>query len=296
VRITSFLATFDRITISESPDKSPTDQSQTGALVAQATGPWAVNLSKGGPIVGKSGDDRAIELTTIANQNLNGNAAFDAATRYAFGYSTVAATASAQKLGFDAQDEADYAEMVAKGYVVLYVGTAEFKGTSCTPASDASLDALPKKVSFRFGFKTPVTYVNCTNPDYGDDVRGIQVKGNAVVTAQLTMHADHPFWDAYEEDAPLRFDQVALVAASKGITDGSAAVTFEDFAGVPLAPVTAGGKRVTARVCAPATGASGGELSLDAKGQAFADVQAYMAALQKTQGHLNADGLCAVAE
>ncbi len=300
VSFTKLLVTFDNVTISTNPDTDPNDQSKVGGVVASATGPWAVDLHKAGPLTGKGGDDKSLAIAVIANQNKNGNKAFANDVKYAFGFDVVDANDSATRINVDAGD-ADYAEMIAKGYTVLYVGSAVFKGTSCTPAGDATLDSLPKKVDFRFGFKTRPTFINCQNPDLGTvagtggSPRGIFVKSNEATVAQMTMHADHPFWDANEEDAPLRFDVFALAALKKGGDAGAAsAITLEDTKGVPLAPITIGATTLPNRTCSPASPPVSAQLAYDAKGASFADLYDFMADRQSTQGHLNADGLCAV--
>src|SRR5689334_7371597 len=42
VRFTKFIAVFDKVTLSEHPDTAPFDQSQTGKVVAEIDGPWAI--------------------------------------------------------------------------------------------------------------------------------------------------------------------------------------------------------------------------------------------------------------
>ena len=73
---THVLTTVANVTLSENPDRSPSDQSRTGKLVAQIDGPWAVDLHQHGSEPGATGEGTAIPLTTIAEQNRNGNAAF----------------------------------------------------------------------------------------------------------------------------------------------------------------------------------------------------------------------------
>lgn len=299
VKLSHLYVTFDNVVVSEGPDTSASDQLQKGPDVAKATGPWAVDLAKGGAAPAKSEGAQAVKITEIASQNLNGDAAFVADTKYAFGYDVVKAAASAQRVNLDAADDANYTEMVQKGYTVLYVGTATFRGNACTPQSPA-LDALPKSVSFRFGFDAATTYVNCQNPDLGGDEegspRGLALKANEATVAQLTIHPDHPFWDARVEDAPLRFDALALVAAakSKGTSDATA-LTLDDLAGIAYAPVYAGGNTLQNRTCSPAPAPTGAaDLTYDPEGETFADLAAFMRFLQRSQGHLNADGLCAV--
>ena len=46
VRYEHMLVTVDGITLAENPDMSPGNPGMTGAAVARATGPWAVDLAK----------------------------------------------------------------------------------------------------------------------------------------------------------------------------------------------------------------------------------------------------------
>ena len=156
---------------------------------------------------------------------------FDSTTTYGFGFSTVAAPAdyNAFNVNLTADEADDYAYMVANGYSVLYIGTATFKGTICTqstvatntPSADGGagydFTKMPETVNFRLGFSTPTNYVNCQNgtdlsgPGVNgeDHPRGIQVKDNASIDAQVTIHMDHPFWESFAEDSPLHWDQIA---------------------------------------------------------------------------------------
>ncbi|HEX3867034.1 MAG TPA: hypothetical protein VHV78_09785, partial [Gemmatimonadaceae bacterium] len=239
VHFTKFIAVFDKVTLSENPDTSPTDQSQTGKLVAEIDGPWAIDLHKGGSLMGKGGgDEQAFPIQMIANQNKNGNAPFDPTMRYAFGFDSVPATAGATLLQIDANDP-DYADMVTNGWNVLYVGTATWMGdsagntcTSTNPSFDFS--SIPTTVNFRFGFATPTTYVNCQNPDNDpamglsgeDHERGVQTKNNQQTIAQVTFHTDHPFWESFVHDTPAHFDQLASLAVKQ--SDGTYLVTLDN--------------------------------------------------------------------
>jgi hypothetical protein len=282
------------ITVSEDPDKNPTDQSVTGAAVAKLEGQFVADLTQAGPLPGKGEGDKAVELGVIKAQNLAGNKPFDLTKTYAFGYETAPATANAKKVLVSV--DADVAEMVQKGYSVLYVGTATFKGTECSPATGAVLDGLPKSVAFRFGFKTKANHVNCFNPDLGADKRGLPIKRSGATVAQITYHADHPFWNASEEDAPLRFDHIAFYAKAKGKGAAGSPVTLEDLVGASITPVRSAAEELTARTCKPAGPPASGALNLETKGRNIADLAAFMTALQVPQAHLNADGLCAVVE
>lgn len=311
VKFSEVLVTVDKITLSESPDSDPSDQSKTGKLVAQVDGPWAVDLHAGGPLPGKSGGgEQAVQLATLDNQNKNDGASFAADTRYAFGYDVIPAAASAKDVNLSAQGQTDYQMMQEKGYTVLYAGTATFKGTSCTP-SDAVFDSFPPVVDFKLGFTAPTTYLNCQNPDndpaepLGDEEheRGVIIKANQPVTAQLTIHLGHIFWDSFVHDSSAHFDMIA--AQHAGATSTPVA-TLEDMKGVdPTAITDSAGNPVQFRTCDPYyTPPASGQLSFDTMGipvnpngdpsSAIRDMYDYMTYNLSTQGHLNSDGLCFV--
>ncbi len=318
VHFSKFIAVFDKVTLSEAPDTSPADQSQTGKVVAQVSGPWAIDLHKGGSLPGKGGaGEQAFPIQEILNQNMNGNAAFDSSTRYAFSFDSVPATAAAQQLQIDPGDP-DYADMVTNGWNVLYIGTATWKGnaagvtcTSTNPAYDFS--AVPTTVNFRFGFATPTTYINCQNPDNDpakglngeDHERGIQIKDGATTIAQVTFHTDHPFWESFTHDTPAHFDQLASNAKKQA--DGTYLVTLDNTKGVNYTAFTdPAGKPLPWRACdsgymPPNTNAQMGFDSLSIPynptgdpATSMRDYWDYMRYDQSTQGHLNSDGLCFV--
>jgi hypothetical protein len=313
VRFAKVLVTVDKITLSENPDFAPTDQSITGKAVAQANGPWAIDLHKGGPLSGKGGsDEQALAITSINKQNLNGDQAFDDTTRYAFGFDTVPASASAQKLNIDASDP-DYADMVSKGYAVLYVGTATWKGTSC-PSTNSAFDftQLPTTVNFKLGFKSPTTYTNCQNPDNDpakplgaeEHQRGVQIANNDTTVAQVTVHTDHPFWESFEHDSPPHFDQLAALA--KKDTQGNYNVTTDDALGVNFTAFPFGSEKLPWRACLPGyvspnmnvqMGFDSLSVPYNPAGDpatSIRDYADYLTYNQSTQGHLNSDGLCFV--
>jgi hypothetical protein len=306
------LVTLDDITLSDNPDKSPTDQSKTDNVVAKLSGPWAVDLHKGGPLPGKGGsDEQAVAIASIDRQD--DGSEFDASARYALGFRIATASASAEPINLDAQGQADYATMVENAWTVLYVGTATWRGGQCT-ATDSTydFDELPKTVRFRFGFKSPTRYVNCQNPDndpakaLGDEEhqRGIQVKANSVTIAQATVHTDHPFWQSFQHDTPAHFDQLAAQAKQ---VDGVWTVTLEDAKGVNFTAFRdSSGKPLPWRSCidsytppdhAPVMHFDSLGIPYDPGGDeslVIRDYYDFMTYDQSTQGHLNSDGLCFV--
>jgi hypothetical protein len=247
VQFTRLLTTIDNITLASGPTVSPGDQSCTEPVVAKVTGPWAVDLAHSDShyLQGKGGPgEEAVPIAALSHQNYpSGNsAAFDisGANPYAFGFDVIPATASAMNVNLDAPGLADYAQMVAEGCTVLYVGNATFKGdpTTCTCPTAASAAApcdqsiygpglWPQRgdtVPFRLCFVSPTSYLNCQNPDNDpamalageEHVRGIYFKSHSSVVAQLTIHTDHPFWDSVLHDSPAHFDQFAARVAGEG--------------------------------------------------------------------------------
>lgn len=326
------LTTFDHVTLSLGPDKSPTDQSQCddgkggsilcgtgGSVVAEVDGPFAVDLHEGGPLADADGADLdAVPVAALTGRNLEHNVAFDATTKYAFGFEIVKATASARNVNLDAADLTDYREMVTKGYTTLLVGTATWRGnnngalpggctqTSLTPPYDFA--ALPSTVKFRIGLSAPTAYRNAQNPALmgepfpnEEHPRGIQTAANTSTIAQATFHLDHLFWESFVHDSPAHFDPFA--ARYAGMTNPTLAL--EDFKGYAFQPfVDARGRQLPWRSCVPAaTYAPPGDgamrfdtltIPVNPTGnpaQVIRDFYDYTLYNHSTFGHLNADGL-----
>jgi len=294
------------------------DKSQVGSLVAELDGPWAIDLHQGGPLPGKGGgNEQAYPIQVLDNQNKNGGKSFDPTVRYAFGFDLIPATASAKFLQL-ASTDADYQDMITNGYVVLYVGTATWRGNgtggaACT-TTDNTFDftKLPQVVNFRLGFKSPTTYLNCQNPDNDpakglgseNHERGVQVKANDTVIAQVTVHTDHPFWESFVHDTPPHFDQLAALAVKD--SNGNYNVSLTQTVGVDYTGFKFGSLGLPWRACAPGytppnTNAVMGFDSLTIPHNPAGDPSTsmrdyfdYMTYNQSTQGHLNSDGLCFV--
>ena len=272
--ILEYIVIVDKVTLWSNPDQSTTDQSQHGPPVAHLDGPFAVDLHKGGKIVGQGGyPELATPIGAITSQNDNGNAPFDTTggTRYGFGFSTVQATYDAYNVNLDDSEAADFALMVQKGYSVFYRGTAVWKGddpsssypcvqTNAGAGEDAGLvqegDAeVPTyadggydfsqidKLTFSFtlGFPTPTNYVNCQNMTGGgqalpgeDYARGVFASASQSEITQVTVHMDHPFWESFAEDSPVHWDNIA--SQYVGSTASPVPVNIEDFVGVPFHP------------------------------------------------------------
>jgi hypothetical protein len=311
IRYDRVLATFDHVMLNENPGKSPTDQSQVGALVAQADGPWAVDLHKGGPLEGKGGsDEQAVAVVAIPNENKNGGAAFDPTMLYAYSFEMPAATAQAHNVNLDADDLAEYQMMIAAGNTALLQGTATWKGGSSCVTTDSGYDftKLPPVVKFRLAFKAPTSYINAQNPenDPADPLpgeeheRGIKITASASTIAQTTFHLDHAFWESFVHDSPAHFDQFA--AHYVGATEVPTA-KLEDFVGAGFTPVTdANGTPVPWRWCyqAPQPQPTGAltfdtlSVPVNPAGDPAASIRDfvdYTLYNHSTWGHLNSDGL-----
>ena len=310
VQFSELLVTLDNIRLAQSPDLNAGDESQTGPEVAKVTGPWAIDLHKGGDLSGKGGsNEQATPIAALTGQNENGCAPFDLTQKYAFGFDVVDATDSALNVNLDAQGQADYAEMAAKGYTVLYVGTAtrpqNLPASTCTP-NDGVFANSPlsagSTVNFRLGFKSPTSYINCQNPSLSgtplgtdEKPRGIYAYNNQASIAQVTIHTDHPFWDSTVHDAPLHFDQIA--ARYTGTT-GTPTAIVEDMTALDYTHFTdAQGNALTWRNCVGSNFVlpdSGTMHFNDAAGATLHNYAEFMTYNQRTQGHLNSDGLCFV--
>jgi hypothetical protein len=312
------LVTIADVTLSENPDKSPADQSQTDGAVARQTGPWAVDLAVPGSVPAAGGEGLATPLTTIANQNLHGSVAFETDRRYAFGYRIAVAEDDAERVNFgdDGAAETLYAGMIGKGYAVLYVGTATFKGTDCIASDSYDFGSLPTEVPFELGFATPTTYENCQNQENqgaafeGEEYqRGVAVLPNRAATAQITLHMEHPFFSDTVHDSNLYFDQFAARLGASGSPD--AALTLDGLADDDPTALTDGqGEALPWRVCPAGDGTADlptgkqrgfgvGHILVEPMGNprnVFRDYRDFVDYVQSTQGHLNGgEGLCYVA-
>jgi hypothetical protein len=201
ITFTHFIATFDRVSLWTNPDRVPTDQSQHGALVAEADGPWAVDMHLDGSefpyLDGKEQGERAIALSVIDNENRNGNAPFPTdGTRFAVGFSAVLPTPAALNVNLDEDGLAAYQYMVDNHCTVYYRGTATWVGSTngglCTApsgtgagadagsgsgrGSEVEFASIPHAVDFDLCFApadlgglapgaAETSYVNCDNQD-----------------------------------------------------------------------------------------------------------------------------------
>jgi hypothetical protein len=206
--------------------------------------------------------------------------------------------------------------MSVNGCVVLYAGTATFKGDksdpSCYPTDHRN---WPDTVHFKLCFKSPTTYVNCQNPDNDpatafpdeESQRGIAFLTNNKVIAQVTFHTDHPFWDSVLHDSPAHFDQFA--ARVVGRDGGMPTVVLEDTKGVDYTAYRdALDQPINWRYCTePPTSVHPkytGPMAFNPLSVPHAvgtdaatglrDYYDFATYNQSTQGHLNADGLCFV--
>jgi hypothetical protein len=335
VQFTRLLATFDKIQLLSNPDVDPGNQSLTGptpgsisgGLVAEADGPWAVDLAHAGPenIEGK-GDPgvKAVPIAALKTQNKNGNGALATdGTRYAFSFDVVNAASNAFNVNLDAAAVADYNEVVADQCAVLYVGTATFKGGTVPGFENCNAGHTPAEgwpppntpITFHLCFKSPTSYRNCQNADLtgaplGQEEfqRGIPLSSSQSTLAQVTMHTDHPFWDSILHDAPAHFDQFAARLVGQ-VDAGTSTVTLEMTKGVPFAPYSdARTNTLTWRYCIQpgidVHAQFNGPMNFDRGGVPFTtgndanaglrDYYDFATYNQSTQGHLNADGLCDV--
>jgi hypothetical protein len=327
ITYTNVISTFNKVRLSNGPDTSCTDQSMIGSDVAEADGPWAIDLHKGGSLVGKEGPpEQAAPIAEIRNQNLAGNAAFDPSTRYAFSFDIIPATTMAKNVNLDAADLALYQEMITKNCTTMLVGTAVWNGnnsgtlpggctqTTVTPVYDFAV--IPKTVNFHLCLPASTSYINAQNPENDpaapcgneEHQRGVHTVRNQPTVIQATFHIDHVLWESFVHDSPAHFDSYASKYAG---ASGTPTITFDDFKGYPLAPfVDPQGHQVPWRNCLGAdyTPPTSGAMTFDTNGipvnpsgtcdaqscTSIRDFYDYTLYNHSTFGHLNADGLAFV--
>ncbi len=303
--------TIGKAWLAENPDKNPSDQSEMGDVVAEAVGPWAVDLAKEGTVPGAGGEGTATPLVKFENQDKKGGAPFDATQRYAFSYETVVATDGATKVNFDGDAAAEeaYADAVAGGCSVLYVGTATFKGTACEVSDDTyDFTAIPTTVPFSLCFDVPTRSLNCQNEANDGDPfpdeefqRGIPILSNGESLAQMTIHLDHFVYSDVEHEPLVYFDQYA--AAVVGQPAGTE-VTMDLLAGVdPTAMTDGAGAPLPWRSCDGSALPAGAQRGFftgsipvgpgEDPATGFRDYADFAKYVTSSQAHLNGgEGLC----
>jgi hypothetical protein len=296
------ILTVDKIRVNADPDRDPGNPQLVGPVVASADGPWAVDATIGGDVVGKSGspDEKTVAIAAFASQ-ANGDP-FDPTARYAFSYDIAAASPQAKIVNLDAAGLALYEEAKQKGWSMIFAGTARYQGP---PPSDAKsvFAKIPTEVQFKLGLANPSSYLNCHNTDLqivGEDFpRGIQASTARSTVAQITLHTDHAFWSRLNvEGTPLHFDAIAANASTYGSPETAGVVTIEDLVGVDVSGFkTRGGEQLPWRSVVSDYTAPAGQMRFDANGTSFAKVNsfaAYLAYSAAAGGHLNADGECEI--
>jgi hypothetical protein len=195
-------------------------------------------------------------------------------------------------------------------------GSGDDGGLPSTCPNAYNFAQLPQSMTFQFAFSTPTNYVNCVNytvsEQLGMDVRGVQTSTSQTQIEQVTVHMDHPFWESFEEDTPVHWDQIA--AQYIGMTNPTA--HLEDLIGVPFNPFTdqngtvmpwhwcetaytppGNGAMSFSTLSVPqnphgtCTGTVGQDFTLD-NCTAIRDYYDFIRYTQSTQGHLNSQGLC----
>jgi hypothetical protein len=242
------------------------------------------------------------------------------ASVYYHGTATWAGTQAGGQMGFgicSSNPQTDYAnnaQTCASAVSDMDGGTADGGSTSCPSMYDFS--KLPQTMTFQFGFPTPTNYVNCVNYSAselaGHDVRGVQSSTSQSEIEQVTVHMDHPFWESFQENTPVHWNQIA--AQYIGQTNPTA--HLDDFKGVPFSPFEDKNKVVmpwqwcetaysppgngamsfdTLSVPIKPTGTCTGTIGQDytmANCPAIRDYYDFIRYTQSTQGHLNSQGLC----
>lgn len=295
------IVTLDKIRIQADPDKDEANPQNLGPVVASADGPWAVDLTLGGNVPGKSGspDEKTVPIAAFSTQG--DGKPFDPATRYAFSYDIARASASAKMVNLDSKGEALYAQAVQSGAAMIFSGKATYKGPA--PAAGDVWSKIPKEVSFTLAMANPSSYVNCRNADLqkvGDEFpRGIQANANKSTIVQITLHTDHAFWSKLNvEGTPLHFDAIAAQASTYGTPETPGVVGISDLVNVDITGFkTKAGEPLPWRSLVSDFQAPSGQMKFEANGTSFSKVNSfasYLAYSAAAGGHMNADGECEV--
>lgn len=310
LRFSHVVVTVGEVTLHQTPERNPNDPSQTGPLVAELIGPWAVDLTKPGSLASKELNGTSVPLGRLTNQNrVPGSPAFDSTTRYALGFTLMRPVGEVKNVNLDAEAQSALRTMHERGWTVWMQGVATWRGEASTPpcrqTADYDFTRQPREVRFSFGFTAPVTFKNCLNPELQpSSSRGVQTQVGAETVAQLTFHLDHPFWEALEEDAPLRFDELASLGSRASGPVSTVSLTEADLVGVDFQGFAdAQGHSIPWRTCGPAaTGErTTGTLAWDpvnvpanplGGSAGLKDLADYMTYNLSTFGHLNNDGVC----
>ena len=206
--------TVDDVKLSNNPDVSPGDESQTGSLSEVKV----LGRSIATPIRTTSSASGAGEnVPRVPPRELR--VRDRRRRRYAFGFDVVAATDKTAdgraNVNLDADGLADYAQIATRLHVILYVGTATFKepsrATSCATARpNIKAGRPPSTFSALLQLSDDVRQLQ--NPDSDpatpldgeEHERGIAFQSESVI-AQVTIEL--PFWDSTEHDSPAHFDR-----------------------------------------------------------------------------------------
>lgn len=297
VRFDHVLVTVADVWLARDPDTDPANPLATGPIVARDAGPWAVDLSRGGPIAGKSGepDEKTVALTAFDG------AALDPTQRYAFGWSFATASAAAKPVNLDAEGAALYERARQGGWAMVFTGTATYAGDAA--AAGTPFAKMPRSVRFTLGLANPSRYSNCRNTDLmqigGEYPRGVQPSATRATVAQITLHTDHLFWDALAvEGAPLHFDPFAAVASTYGTGADEGQTTNAELAALDVTGFqTRAGEALPWRSLVSDWGAPNGQLHFEANGIPLRPRNGFLSFLEHAAasgGHMNADGQCTI--
>ena len=211
VTFDTYLISLGNLRLTRDPEASQ-DPSVLGPVVAQAPGPFLVDMAAASDFSQASGSGALLRWT-----HQDDGTPFARDGRYGFSFASRPATADMQVMGaVEPQQLAARAQMAAAGWTHYIAGTATFVGSGVHPdaAMQKRFAALPAQVPFVFGFNAAGNILNCRNPDLAG-AHGLQATAAGAVNLQITAHVEHLFWDALgAESAPLRFDPIAAQASS----------------------------------------------------------------------------------
>lgn len=126
---------------------------------------------------------------------------------------------------------------------------------------------------FAWGFPISTRYVDCHSEQGGRDEKGLVVTNNATLTAELTTHGDHLYYDRLQSSpdpavpTSLRFDAIA------GAAEGRSEITLDDLDAVSMATLVG---------------------TYDLSGFRARTLREFVTHLARTVGHFRGEGECDV--
>lgn len=214
---------------------------------------WAVTFDKFVVVVSAV----AVEPDGAAAVPVSGAFAFDLAQPSTDGHSLSAFKAPAGHYAHMTYTLAPATDITGGNAAAADVDMMKAQGVSIYVVGAATKGATTK--TFSWSFQTSTTYQEC-------ELAAPHLDANQATTAQITIHADHLFYDDLESEEPnVAFD---LIASADADSDG--AVTLAELAAIDISALS----------------------RYQVGSRPVKDLRAFIEALTATVGHIDGEGHC----